>query len=126
MSSKFKKNILHTIIFIAGIVLGRFVLHAILGVNQNKEGFDESLSNNKADAFCKSNSSSSNSLNQKCNQLTQNNCGLTSCCVWTSDQKCEVGGSGGPTFNSDDKGKTKQLDYYYYQNKCYGSKCPLD
>ena len=121
MSYKSKKWILHIIIFIAGIILGIIILQ---NINPTIEGFDDTLSNNKADAFCKSNSSSSNTLNKKCNQLTSSNCGLTSCCVWTSDQKCVVGGAGGPTFNSDDKGKTKHLDYYYHQNKCYGSKCP--
>jgi hypothetical protein len=125
MSSKSKKWIFHTIIFIASIILGIFILQHVIHLNKPIiEGLDDSLSTNKADSFCKSNSSSSNALNQKCNQLTSGNCGQTSCCVWTSDQKCVVGGSGGPTFNSDDKGKTKQLDYYYYQNKCYGSKCP--
>ena len=121
MSSKCKKWVFHTIIFVATIVLGIFILQHVYPI---MEGFDDSLSSNKADAFCKSNSSSSNALNQKCNQLTSGNCSLTSCCVWTSDQKCVVGGSGGPTFNSDDKGNTKKTDYYYYQNKCYGSKCP--
>jgi hypothetical protein len=125
MSSKSKKYILHIILLMSIIILGIFILHSVVGVtNPIMEGFDEPLSNNKADAFCKSNSSSSIALNKKCNQLTNSNCGLTSCCVWTSNQKCEVGGSGGPIFNSDDKGKTKHLDYYYYQNKCYGSKCP--
>ena len=122
MSSNIRKWILYAILF---IVIGRFILQQVIHLNNPiKEGFDSSLSSNKADAFCKSNSSSSNALNQKCNQLTSSNCALTSCCVWTSDQKCVVGGSGGPTFNSDDKGKTKNMDYYYYQNKCYGSKCP--
>ena len=125
MSSKSQKNTLHIILFMVTIILGIFILQTIICVSTPiTEGFDDSLANNKADAFCKSNSSSSNALNQKCNQLTSSNCGETSCCVWTSNQKCEVGGSEGPTFNSDDKGKTKQLDYYYYQNKCYGSKCP--
>ena len=124
MGSASKKWILHTIIFIACIILGRIIFYKGIRLNNPiKEGLDDSLSSNKADAFCKSNSSSSNTLNKKCNQLTSGNCGLTSCCVWTSDQKCVAGGSGGPTFNSDDKGKTKNLDYYYYQNKCYGSKC---
>jgi hypothetical protein len=122
MSSKSKKWILHTIIFVISlIILGIIILQHI---NPIMEGFDNPLSNNKAGAFCKSNISSSNTLNQKCNQLTSDNCGQTSCCVLTSDQQCVVGGAGGPTFNSDDKGKTKNLDYYYYQNKCYGSKCP--
>lgn len=63
-------------------------------------------------------------LEQSCQKLTKYNCGLTSCCVWTSDNKCKAGNKSGPLFNSDDKGKTLPLDYYYYQNKCYGEKCP--
>jgi hypothetical protein len=121
MSSKSKKWILHIILLMSIIILGIIILQY---VNTIKEGFDDSLTTNKADAFCKSNSSSSTTLNQKCNQLTSSNCGQTSCCVWTSDHKCVAGGAGGPTFNSDNKGKTKNLDYYYYETKCYGSKCP--
>jgi hypothetical protein len=34
-----------------------------------------------------------------------------------------AGGARGPTFNTDENGKTNNLDYYYYQNKCYGAKC---
>jgi hypothetical protein len=125
MSYKYQKKILHLIMFIIAFFLWLFILQTIIGViNPTKEGFDDSLPINKADSFCTSNISSSNTLNPKCNQLTRNNCGQTSCCVWTSDQQCVVGGSGGPTFNSDDNGKTQILDYYYHQNTCYGSKCP--
>jgi len=91
------------------------------------EGFeneDNPIMMNKSDAFCESYRGSSGSLDDACGKLTQTNCGSTSCCVWTSDKKCVAGGQGGPTFNSDTKGKTKQLDYYYFQNKCYGEKCP--
>lgn len=79
---------------------------------------------NKSDAFCESHRGSSGALDDECGKLTKTNCNTTSCCVWTSDNKCVAGGQSGPTFNSDAKGKTKQLDYYYFQNKCYGSKCP--
>jgi hypothetical protein len=88
------------------------------------EGFEDNpIMINKSDAFCESHRGSSGALDDACGKLTQTNCGSTSCCVWTSDNKCVAGGQGGPTFNSDAKGKTKQLDYYYFQNKCYGDKC---
>lgn len=79
---------------------------------------------NKSDAFCENHRGSSNILEQSCGELTQDNCNSTSCCVWTSNNKCVAGKANGPTFNSDKNGKTKNLDYYYYQNKCYGAKCP--
>ena len=122
-------------------ILGFLILSLILFINSLRldlsgmegsdgsgmEGFeneDNSIIMNKNDAFCESYRGSSGSLDDACGKLTQTNCGSTSCCVWTSDSKCVAGGEGGPTFNSDSKGKTKQLDYYYFQNKCYGDKCP--
>jgi len=80
----------------------------------------------KADAFCEAHRGSSGALDESCSKLTRNNCNSTSCCVWTSDKKCVAGGVNGPTFNSDSKGKTKKLDYYYFQDKCYGGKCPTE
>ena len=77
----------------------------------------------KSDAFCETHRGSSGALDNSCSKLTQNNCNSTSCCVWTSDNKCLAGGVQGPTFNSHSNGKTKKIDYYYYQNKCYGDKC---
>ena len=85
---------------------------------------DNSIIMDKSAAFCESYRGSSGALDDSCGKLTKTNCNSTSCCVWTSDDKCVAGGQGGPTFNSDAKGKTKQLDYYYFQNKCYGPKCP--
>jgi len=72
-------------------------------------------------AFCDVNQGYT--LEQSCNKLTKYNCGLTSCCVWTSDNKCKAGNASGPLFNSDSKGKSLPLDYYYFQNKCYGKSC---
>ena len=77
----------------------------------------------KSDAFCETHRGSSGALDNSCGNLTQNNCNSTSCCVWTSDNKCVAGGIKGPTFNSESNGKTKKSDYYYFQNKCYGDKC---
>lgn len=87
------------------------------------EGLETNIITNKNDAFCESHRGSSNTLDDDCRKLTRRNCTDTSCCVYTSENKCVAGGQGGPTFNSDEKGKTKNLDYYYYQEKCYGPKC---
>ncbi len=62
-------------------------------------------------------------LEKSCNKLTKDNCNLTSCCVFTGDNKCKAGNIKGPTFNSDEKGKTNSLSHYYFQNKCYGDGC---
>jgi len=82
-----------------------------------------SIPMSKSQAFCDVNKGSSGSLDESCGRLTRGNCNDTSCCVWTSNQKCAAGGIDGPTFNSDANGKTKQLDYYYFQGKCYGTNC---
>jgi hypothetical protein len=36
-----------------------------------------------------------------------------------SDDTCVAGNERGPTYNTDDNGKTKAIDFYYYQNKRY-------
>ncbi len=86
---------------------------------------DTNIIMNKNDAFCESNRGSSGTLEDSCGKLTQDNCNTTSCCVWTSNNKCMAGNETGPTFNTDSNGKTKDLDYYYFQNKCYGAKCDV-
>ena len=84
------------------------------------EGLESILPSNQA--FCEVNKGYD--LEKSCNELTNQNCNLTSCCVWTNDNKCKAGNKSGPTFNSNSNGKTNSLDYYYFQNKCYGEKCP--
>ena len=74
-----------------------------------------------ASAFCQSKSGAA--LENACNSLTQGNCGKTSCCVWTSNNKCKSGNVNGPTFNTNSNGKTNSLNYYYFQGKCYGPNC---
>jgi hypothetical protein len=86
------------------------------------EGLDGQIPTSGSKAFCDMHSGFD--LEQSCEKLTKYNCGLTSCCVWTSDDKCKAGNKSGPMFNSDAKGKSKPLDYYYFQNQCYGDKCP--
>jgi hypothetical protein len=84
---------------------------------------DTSIIINKSDAFCESNRGSGGALEESCGKLTRNNCNSTSCCVWTSDNKCASGNANGLTFNTEPNGKTKELEFYYFQNKCYGNKC---
>lgn len=43
----------------------------------------------------------------KCGALTKKNCNATSCCVWTD--KCVPGDANGPTFNTDENGKSQYL-----------------
>ena len=88
------------------------------------EGLASSIAINANDAFCESQRGSSGSLDGSCGKLTKNNCNSTSCCVWTSDDKCVAGDAGGPTFNTGADGKTNSLDYYYFHNKCHGNKSP--
>jgi hypothetical protein len=119
------------------ILLGFIVFIHLIGLNLNQsepqkklievvtlEGFDTDIEMNKSDSFCKSHIGSSDLLNESCNKLTQKNCNSTSCCLWTSNNKCVAGSENGPTYNTDKNGKTINLDYYYYKNKCYGTKCP--
>ena len=122
------------IVIVVSLILSLIAFINSIGLNLNSkklltmEGLtnppDTSIIINKSDAFCESHRGSSGTLDKSCGKLTKNNCNSTSCCVWTSNNKCVAGGAKGPTFNTDSNGKTKQLDYYYFQNKCYGSGCP--
>jgi len=76
-----------------------------------------------AESFCDSYLGNSSDLEKACNELTESNCGLTRCCVFTSTGKCVAGNLFGPTYKTDKDGKMITMDAYYYQNKCYGS-CP--
>jgi hypothetical protein len=122
------------IFIVVSVILSSIVFINSIGFNLNAkklltmEGLtnppDTSIIINKSDAFCESHRGSSGTLDKSCGKLTKNNCNSTSCCVWTSNNKCVAGGAGGPTFNTDSNGKTKELGYYYFQNKCHGTKCP--
>ncbi len=43
-------------------------------------------------AFCDVNKGYA--LEKSCNKLTQYNCGVTSCCIWSSEHKCKAGNNG--------------------------------
>lgn len=108
------------------LLLLSLIAHKLIDVPSQIEGLttpDSPVIVNKSDAFCETHRGSSGALDESCGKLTNNNCNSTSCCVWTSDEKCHAGGARGPTFNTDSNGKTEVLDYYYFQNKCYGAGC---
>jgi len=130
------------VFIIVFLILSLIAFINTLGLNLNEEprekkllqvvtieGLDNlstSIPMSKSQAFCDVHKGSSGSLDESCSKLTRGNCYDTSCCVWTSNQKCVAGGVDGPTFNTDSNGATKQLDYYYFQGKCYGSGCLKD
>lgn len=112
------------IVFINSIVT-KNLLQVVTLEGLTNSDVDTNIIMNKSDAFCENHLGSSGTLDESCGKLTQDNCNTTSCCVWTSTNKCMAGNETGPTFNTDSNGKTKDLDYYYFQNKCYGAKCYL-
>ena len=41
-------------------------------------------------------------------------------------ESCRSGDQHGPTFRRDENGKTKDIEHYYFKNKCYGNNCPKE
>jgi hypothetical protein len=103
-----------------------FILFIFIYFYKNfKEGLQNTnLNTNFANSFCESIQSSGQELKDSCKKLTQKNCRSTSCCIWTSNNKCEAGGKDGLLFSTEPSGKPIPLDYYYYKDTCYGNKCP--
>jgi len=87
---------------------------------QNNNDKNTTINLNPITDFCKS---SSDSLKTSCGKLTKKNCNATTCCVMLNGEKCVVGNQDGPTFKTE-SGEDINIDYYYYQNKCYGNSCP--
>ena len=94
--------------------------------NKSKMEMEMDLEMDGGSAFCKSHNHlpSANKLETSCSRLTNENCKSVSCCVLLNGEKCVAGGARGPTFRMETNGTKRSVDYYYYQNKCYGSKCP--
>jgi hypothetical protein len=86
-------------------------------------GIRDFLSTDLEKDFCKSFLGKSNKLEKQCDQLTKSNCKSSPCCVFVDNHKCVAGGANGPTFETKPNGSKINMDYYYYQNKCYGD-CP--
>jgi hypothetical protein len=78
-----------------------------------------------ASSFCTSHEylPSGSTLEESCNNLTNENCNSVSCCVLMNGEKCVAGDAGGPTFKTQANGSKHNVDFYYYQKKCYGNGC---
>ena len=61
-----------------------------------------------------------NTLEEKCNNLSPENCKVPSCCVLLNGSKCVAGDMNGPIFLTEE-GITIDYQYYYNKNKCYGN-----
>ena len=83
---------------------------------------EENININPATSFCESYLGNSLELEGGCNQLTEDNCATTKCCVYTGE-KCVAGDKDGPIYKTDKNGKLITMDSYYYLGKCRGSKC---
>lgn len=76
--------------------------------------------------FCKSHLGKPSELETECGKLTKNSCSTASCCVWASMnsvESCVSGNKDGPIFKNGTPNAPKTLDYYYFENKCFGN-CP--
>jgi hypothetical protein len=90
----------------------------------NIEGFDNNANNDNG--FCKTHEGDRNKLQESCSEMTKDNCLATSCCVYAlmdGKEQCHSGDINGPTFKRDENGKSKNIDYYYFRNKCIGKGC---
>jgi|APSaa5957512535_1039671.scaffolds.fasta_scaffold263747_2 hypothetical protein len=79
-----------------------------------REAFELSSPN---ESFCKKYTGIK--LNDKCKTLTFKNCNEMNCCVYEKGGVCVAGDNGGPLFNTDKNGKTKNTPFYF-QEKYYG------
>ena len=103
-----------------------FNLTPVRDIHIQKEVKIEAFDNN--DGFCKTHEGDRNKLQKSCSELTRDNCLATSCCVYAKmegNEQCHSGDINGPTFKRDKSGKTKNIDYYYFRNKCIGNGCKV-
>jgi hypothetical protein len=71
---------------------------------------------------CNYNKNNLDELENACQHVDPNVCASTSCCVLLGGTKCVSGSKTGPTMKSHYNNPViPNLDYYYYQGKCYGN-----
>jgi hypothetical protein len=74
------------------------------------------IGNSFSDVFC--NKYTGAQLENKCADLTEDNCNITDCCVFVNGVKCMAGSATGPKNTGSFKADT---DYYLYKYQCYGN-----
>lgn len=130
MDDSIREYILNVFIMVI-LILTILVILDIYKINLNTPTIKKKLLQvvtiegmNGSNSFCKSHLGKSEVLDQSCEKLTERNCNSTSCCVYLNGNKCVAGSGNGPTFKTTTTGDKINVDYYYYQNKCYGTNCP--
>ena len=94
------------------LILSLIVFIKSIGLNFNDPDVPKKLmkvvtvegltpSSSSSEAFCKSHKGFD--LEKACNKLTKYNCGLASCCLYTSDNKCKAENNGELLFNTDSR-----------------------
>lgn len=88
-----------------------------------------SIINTPATSFCNSYLGNSAEIEPACNNLTQQHCNQTSCCVFSTNNnnihgkrisKCVAGDIQGPTYKTDLSGTNIPTETYYFKGKRYG------
>ena len=125
---------------VAVVMIGLIVFFAIIELKMtplqdrqvqkvvNIEAFNNNndTNANNDNGFCKTHEGDRNKLQESCSGMTKDNCLATSCCVYAlmdGKEQCHSGDMNGPTFKRDKNGKSKNIDYYYFRNKCIGKGC---
>ena len=91
------------IVIVAFLILSLIIFIHTIGLNLNDPNIPKTLkqvvtiegltpASSGSQAFCDSHTGYD--LEQSCNKLTKYNCSLTSCCVYTNDNKCKAGNNG--------------------------------
>ena len=128
------------ILFLIGI-LGYFVIFIEMKFFSKKRFLREGMKNNDLKkekeeiqkeikemglephlGFCENNRNSGKAKEEACNKLSKENCGMTSCCVYTDEEKCVAGSSHGTLFKTKD-GVPLKVETYHHYGKCYGKNC---
>ena len=82
------------------------------------------LNSNFKEDICSANGGNFNTINEKCQQLSPENCSIPSCCVLMDGNTCSAGNIRGPTYLTR-SGQNVDFTYYYYKKKCYGAGCEM-
>ena len=78
--------------------------------------------NQQLGGFCSFNKDSPENLEKACNNLDNNTCASTSCCVLLGGHKCVSGDENGPKMQMNYNDTTiVNPDKYFYNGKCYGN-----
>ena len=136
--SKNTQSFLPSVILVVVLMLGTIVFFSLAGIDLlpntkvvhskvvTVESFDNKVPNLPKDNFCDEMKGKSDELEAHCNSFTKNSCLFSSCCVFASidgKEQCMAGDKHGPTFKRNEDGTSKDVDYYYFKNICYGDKC---